>query len=559
MNLEGSSKGVSNLNENENTNSGIGDETEHPDDQNITSAENTDTENASSGINGDKENLEADKSKDNAAAEDTLNANQSRFEQNAYGQDHQSNGFNNGYNNSFNNGYGNGYNNTFGNGYNNGYMPPKITPDPRSSEQRRADLFNNETPLPHNTADEGTKDSAKANRILTRLLSLALCMIFGFFGAAIGIYTLAQTSLVDENSMLSKWIIDASGLYVNKVVVDESNLEYTGDNTELAEKLVKTVVEIIELEKNDDGEYEEKGYASGVVISADGYIITNQHVTDGADALKVKFYDGTVYYAYAESNGIVGEDSIKDIALVKINPEKELAYATLGSSSGVKYAQQVIVIGNPLGLGTSVTFGVVSCPDRELTDSGSTNVYIQTDASVSPGNSGGGMFDVYGNLIGMICAKSVAEGVEGVGYAIPIDTVKAITADLATYGYTKGRAALGVTVASIYTKTAYEYYGTNNYTGTNAGDLVGYLFDYRYGVYVVSCTNPDAPLEKGDRLRYFNGVFVSSADTLTSEILKLSAGDKVDVIVERIVGTNEDGSYNVEEITVEITLMERTW
>lgn len=445
-----------------------------------------------------------------------------------YGDSYRQNGANYG-----NNNYGYGYQR-----------------DTRTPQQKYSDVFNKERPLSENGVDASIKGTPDSKKILKGLLALTLCLVFGFLGAAFGIYALSQTSLVDENSMLSKWIIDSSGIFVNKVVVERDPLEYTGGYTECAEKIVKTVVEITELKKEDDGTYTEAGYASGVIISEDGYIVTNQHVTDGVDALKVMLYDGTVYYAYADQNGIIGEDSITDVALIKITPETALPHATLGDSSGLKYAQQIYAVGNPLGIGTSVTIGYISCPEREVITSGTKHTLIQMDAAVSPGNSGGGLFDAYGNLIGVVNSKSSGDGVEGIGYAIPVNTVIEVVDDLAVYGYVKDRAALGITVASIYSKDIYEYY--------KARDLSGYLYDYRYGLYVISSTNENADIKTGDRLTHFNGEFISSSATLTEYLLKCRPGDEVTLTLDRLVRA-EDGGYSFESKEVKITLAERTW
>ncbi len=391
-------------------------------------------------------------------------------------------------------------------------------------------------------------------RILKRVLAVCLCAVFGFFGAAVGIYALSRTSLVDENSMLSSWIIEASGLYVNRVETDIVADDISDGNTAVAEELIKYTVEIAELKEEEDGTYSRSGSASGVILSADGYIVTNQHVTEEVSALLVKLWNGEEYYVYRDAEKgegrFVGEDSVTDLALVKIEPKSELPHA-VPNVADVRYAQRVYAVGNPLGIGTSVTVGYISCPRRDVTSSGITNSMIQMDASVSPGNSGGGLFDVSGRLVGIVCAKSKGDGVEGIGYAIPMSTMMSTLDDLARYGHVKGRPMIGVTVLAVNSQSAY--------SSAANGDLKGYLFDYRYGVYVIECTNETADLRLGDRIIKFNGKKIENRNDLNAALFECAPGDAVTVVVERLVENGEDSGdeKKIEEVEVKLTLMER--
>ncbi|MBQ9115754.1 MAG: trypsin-like peptidase domain-containing protein [Clostridia bacterium] len=385
-----------------------------------------------------------------------------------------------------------------------------------------------------------------ARKAWIAVLSCALCMIMGFFGAVAGIYTLANTGFADSNSMLGNLIVDGAGLEIHKIHVTENDLLYSGGYIEPAEKAVESVVILEELLENPDGTYVDNGSASGVIISHDGYIVTNHHVTNGTDAIRVTLSDGSTHIAE-----IIGQDSMTDIAVIKMTVESgvTLTPAPLGVSANVRLGQRVLVIGNPLDVGITVSTGIVSCTNREILLNGEKIDTIQTDASVSPGNSGGGMFDVYGNLIGIICAKTSANSAEGLGYAVPIDTVKKVVNDLMDYGFVRGRPAIGITLAYIFDKQSYEYYA--------AGDLADYLFNSRYGVYIISSLR-STELKKGDRLTHMNGERIISSTFIGEKLKDMKPGDKVTLTVERLTVAPDDGNA-FESHNVTIELYERDW
>ncbi len=164
-------------------------------------------------------------------------------------------------------------------------------------------------------------------------------------------------------------------------------------------------------------QYVTSGAGSGVIIAKEGFIITNYHVIEGAVNITVRLTDGTECSAT-----LCGVDAKKDIALLKINISDQLPFASMGSSKDLVVGQDVIAIGNPLGsLGGTVTNGIISALDREVVVDGNQMTLMQTNAAINPGNSGGGLFDMYGNLIGIVNAKQSETGIEGLGFAIPID------------------------------------------------------------------------------------------------------------------------------------------
>ena len=196
---------------------------------------------------------------------------------------------------------------------------------------------------------------------------------------------------------------------------------------------------------------------TGIIMSENGYIITNHHVIEGAYQLAVLTYDDTQYTAE-----LIGSDAISDLAVLKIEAEG-LQTAAIAQSGDVAVGEEVVAIGNPLGeLTFTMTHGYISATDREINVDGTPINMMQTDAAINSGNSGGPLFDMNGNVIGITAAKysgQTASGttIEGIGFAIPIDDALRIVYDLQKYGYVTGRAYLGVTVRDLDADTASDY------------------------------------------------------------------------------------------------------
>lgn len=197
------------------------------------------------------------------------------------------------------------------------------------------------------------------------------------------------------------------------------------------------------------------GAGSGVILTADGYIVTNHHVVDGGSAFTVRTRSGDTYEA-----SLVGSDSQTDLAVLKIDAEG-LTPAVLGDSDKLVVGETAVAIGNPLGeLGGTVTSGIISALSREITTSaGATMELLQTNAAINPGNSGGGLFNSSGELIGIVNAKSVGEDIEGLGFAIPINTAKSVIEDLISDGYVRGRIDTGFTVVDLTDQATALQYG----------------------------------------------------------------------------------------------------
>ncbi|MGM0598233.1 MAG: Do family serine endopeptidase [Candidatus Rifleibacteriota bacterium] len=186
-----------------------------------------------------------------------------------------------------------------------------------------------------------------------------------------------------------------------------------------------------------------KGNGSGVIISPEGHLLTNEHVIAGADEVQVKLNDGTKVKA-----DLIGKDSRTDLAVLKIDSEKSLPHIPIGDSDNIRVGEWVVALGNPFGLGMTVTAGVISALNRDLSvdDVRSYKNLIQTDASINPGNSGGALIDSKGRLIGINTA--IIPYGQGIGFAIPVNRAKRIVGDLMAYGKVR-KAFLGVTVQRL--------------------------------------------------------------------------------------------------------------
>ncbi len=197
--------------------------------------------------------------------------------------------------------------------------------------------------------------------------------------------------------------------------------------------------------------YSTSSTGSGIILSEDGYIVTNNHVVEGGDSIAVTLDDGETYAAE-----LIGTDVKSDIAVLKIDAQN-LPAAEFGDSSQVEVGEAAIAIGNPLGLNGTVTAGIISAVDREIQVGSSNMVLLQTDASINPGNSGGALLNEYGQVIGVNSAKISSEDSEGLGFAIPSNTVGPIVEELIDKGYVSGRPLTGISGRNVSALTAAFY------------------------------------------------------------------------------------------------------
>ena len=273
---------------------------------------------------------------------------------------------------------------------------------------------------------------------------------------------------------------------------------------------------------------ETEGVGSGVIFRKDGYIVTNNHVIAGAKELIVSLSDGN-----SLTGELVGADEMTDIAVVKVN-SKDLPVAKFGNSDDVMVGEPAIAIGNPMGLEFqgSVTVGVISALNRTLELNDRRVKLLQTDAAISPGNSGGALVNADGEIIGINSAKLATNGVEGMGFAIPINTVQSVIDELMEKGYV-ARPYLGVTIFDKQTAARY-----------------GYSLSIDRGVYVfqVEIGGPadKAGLQRGDIILAIDGKEVNSVVEVRNDIAARKVGDKIKIKYDR------DGKEN----TIEAALQE---
>ncbi|MBR2319693.1 MAG: trypsin-like peptidase domain-containing protein [Clostridia bacterium] len=279
---------------------------------------------------------------------------------------------------------------------------------------------------------------------------------------------------------------------------------------------------------------QEVGSASGIVWTANGYIITNCHcVIDDStgkkfDRIDVTLYDGTVY----ENAQVIGADESTDLAVIKVEAT-DLTPAEFGDSDQLAIGSRVVAMGNAMGLSWTVTQGIVSAKARDVyEDNGYAIKCLQVDAAINSGNSGGPLLNKYGQVVGINSAKIVADGVEGLGFSIPINEAKVVLESLAQYGYVKGRVALGITGDSV-----------------NYGFLNGFMI---VEITQDSCLK-DTEAAVGDIIVGLDDVEVTDYGTLRAELAKHKVGDKVKLKLLRLSRT-----YEITTLEVEVTLKEQT-
>lgn len=252
---------------------------------------------------------------------------------------------------------------------------------------------------------------------------------------------------------------------------------------------------------------------SGFIITSDGFIVTNNHVVNNAEVITVVLDNGDVYDAYQ-----VGSDPRNDIAVLKIDAS-ELPTVVLGDSSDIMVGELAVAIGNPLGqLSGTVTAGIISGLDRQITIDGQTLTLLQTDAAINQGNSGGALFNSFGEVIGINTAKSAGAGIEGLGFAIPINHAKPIIEDLIRHGYVAGRPKIGVMTRDISPQMA-DYY------------------DLPQGVYIVEVETGSAAaragLRRADIIIGSNGIETLTTDAVNDVKETLQPGDEMVLTIVR--------------------------
>ena len=437
-----------------------------------------------------------------------------------------------------------GYPNVGSSGMNtaNQYNDPQPEPETAYTAPQTDNGAGGATPPVHPVQPQDAQPPKKkkkfnGKRVARSAVALVLAAAMGFAGGFVGAKFGGSGKVVIQQVAPSSTADSASGSDSSITAASSSGSSLT---TEQVADLVSPSVVVITTEQVVYSQWSwygqnqvESGAGSGVIISSDGYILTCAHVVDGASTITVTIGDKD----YTAT--LVGEDTTSDIAVIKIDADG-LTPATVGNSDSLKVGQRVMAVGNPLGeLGGTVTGGMISALNRSVTIQGSSSVntmsLIQMDASVSPGNSGGGLFNMNGELVGIVNAKSSSSDAEGLGFAIPINDAIKVAQELLENGYVTGRPYLGITYLAVTDAQ------TASQLGVNA-----------YGVYVVEVVKggpaEKAGLQAGDRIVSVDGTEIASKDDLGTLMQKHAAGDTLSITIAR------DGQMQ----TVNVTLGEKT-
>lgn len=438
--------------------------------------------------------------------------------------------------------------------YHNAQYPTNNTPaytwNAQSAPQQNAPVQPNGQPVyygvPVHQPQKQPKPKKHGSKFGLKLLAVVLCCAITS-AASLGVFVaMIQNGVINVQSPEAS---SNAAFTISRVVNGDtsSDTSASSDGTvsamsdqDIAAKLTPSVVCIqnYQVTQNygfmqtdtSDSSVSPASEGSGIIMSEDGYIITNAHVVEGATSLKVMTSDGETYEAQ-----LIGSDTVTDLAVVKINATG-LTAAEFGSSEDLRVADKVMAIGNPGGheLSSSVTIGYVSALNRAIANNttGYTMEYIQTDAAINPGNSGGALINEYGQVVGINSAKISATGYEGLGFAIPIDTAQPIISDLIQYGYVKDRAVLGI-------------------SGQFIDSMTGRFYGLPQGEYVAQLNSSEAQasgLQVGDVITAIDGQQLDSESTLRSAILSKKPGDTVTLQVYR--------SSTQQSTTVELKLSE---
>ena len=321
---------------------------------------------------------------------------------------------------------------------------------------------------------------------------------------------------VPSATMPTKTVAESDGeltLELENTPAAAENMPQTGISLQkIYADTIDSVVSIICKSRNSSST------GTGVVLDAKGHIVTNYHVVDGAKSVEVMFSDNRVLPAM-----VVGKDQVSDIAVLFVEAT-DLKPARFGDSSTLQVGDAVVAIGDPLGvtLRGTMTNGIISAINRDITTQGRTMTLIQTNAALNSGNSGGPLINSYGQVIGINTMKIAdyvnQSGVEGLGFAIPSTTVKEVVDQLLSQGYVSGRPALGL-------------------SGETVSAFLQHYYRLPAGVYITQVTYGDAAykagLETGDIILAFGKTRITSVEELTAALYSVNAGDEVTVTVYR--------------------------
>ena len=350
----------------------------------------------------------------------------------------------------------------------------------------------------------------KRHPFLYGLVLVALCGAAAYFGT---VYANSRTMPEPQNVVVYQ---APSG---NASVTGGARLDAASVAAAASDSVVEITTESVQTGSYFN-QYVATGAGSGVIISADGYIVTNDHVISGANSIAVRLHDGTTLDA-----ALVATDAKTDLAVIRVQAQG-LIPATLGTSADLVVGQPVVAIGNPLGrLGGTVTDGIISAKDRVISIDGEHMTLLQTNAAVNPGNSGGALVTADGKVVGINSAKIAKEGVEGMGFAIPINSAKGIIQQLISNGKVM-RAYLGVYAAD-----------------KDIAQRYGYNWDHDGGVLVMKIASRSpmslTDIRPGDYILAIDGQSFDTVKGMREILDNHKPGDRIKVTYEHN-GKKED-------------------
>ena len=367
------------------------------------------------------------------------------------------------------------------------------------------------------------KPERKKRSLWWPVMLICLSLLAGFLGARLQTKSITA-KVTDEITNDIQAYMEETGATVlyRSVNTQTASGDEAIDVSSVSDLAADSVVEIAtEIVSNDfysyffSGTNVRQGAGSGVILSEDGYILTCYHVIKNANTITVATREGQTFDA-----AVVGGDEEEDIAIIKVEAE-DLSPAVMGDSDELKVGSPVVAIGNPLGqLGGTVTAGIISSLERQVTIDDQTFTVMQTDAAINSGNSGGGLFNSKGELIGLVDAKAADIGVEGLAFALPLNNIKDYIEDIVAHGEVVSRVTLGVQLLDA----------------TDQRTALSYRLD-ELGVYILSVQDNSnaayAGLKAGDRIVSIDGAEVESAQQVIDIINSKQVGDTLEMVIVR--------------------------
>ncbi|MBQ6536310.1 MAG: trypsin-like peptidase domain-containing protein [Firmicutes bacterium] len=367
------------------------------------------------------------------------------------------------------------------------------------------------------------KPERKKRSLWWPIMLICLSLLAGYLGAHLQTKSITA-KVTDEITNDIQAYMEETGATVlyRSVNTQTASGDEAIDVASVSDLAADSVVEIAtEIVSNDfyswfySGSNVRQGAGSGVILSEDGYILTCYHVIKNANTITVATREGQTFDA-----AVVGGDEEEDIAIIKVEAEG-LTPAVMGDSDELRVGSPVVAIGNPLGqLGGTVTAGIISSLERQVTIDDQTFTVMQTDAAINSGNSGGGLFNAKGELIGLVDAKAADIGVEGLAFALPLNSIKDYIEDIVAHGEVVSRVTLGVQLLDA----------------TDQRTALSYRLD-ELGVYILSVQDNSnaayAGLKAGDRIVSIDGAEVESAQQVIDIINSKQVGDTLEMVIVR--------------------------